>query len=78
VLNDRHHLDLTHIHKQLIELLLTLTIKNQVCPEHKNASSHNRQNLQTLEPEDSVEEQEELVDFERATEGEHNPMEGSL
>ena len=78
VLNDGHYLNLAHVDEQLIELFLVLAVKYQVCSEHEDARSHNRQDLKALKTQNPVEKQEKLVNFKCAAECEHYPVECSL
>lgn len=78
MLDDWHHFDLAHVHKQLVELFLVLAVEYQVSSEHEDAGSHDRQNLEAFEAENPVKQQEQLVNLKNATESKHHPLEGSL
>lgn len=76
VLDDGNHLKLAEIVEELVELFLISAVKNQVGTEDKDASRQDRQHLERLETNDSVQEQVDLVDLERADEGVVDPWEG--
>jgi hypothetical protein len=78
VLDNRHHLDLAQVYEQFVELVLALTVEDQVGSEDKDSCCHDRQDLQALEADYSIVKQEELVNLKHTTERIENPREGSL
>ena len=78
VLDDGHHFDLAQVEEKLIKLLLVGAVEDQVRPEHKNARRQDWENLKCLEANDSLPEQEDLIDLQTPNECIVHPVEGSL
>ena len=69
MLNDWHDFNLAQIGEELIKLVLTRAVKNQVGAEDENTSCEDSKDIQAFKANDSVEQQEQLVDFEGSHKG---------
>ena len=78
MLDDRHDLNLSEIMEELIEFLLVRAIQNQVASEYENAGRQYGQNFKSLEANDSIPEQVDLIDIEGTYESEVDPRERSF
>ena len=68
VLDDWHDLDLTKVKEKLIELLLIGAVEDQVGSEDEDASGEDRQDLEGLKADNTIEEKEDLIDLKYANE----------
>ena len=73
-----NHFYHAHVVEQLIILLLILAVEDEVGSEDEDRCSKYWQNLQSLEANNSVPQEIDLVDFENAYEAEHDPREYGL
>ena len=73
--NDLYH---AHVVEELVILLLILAVEDEVGPEDEDGCREYWQDLERLEPNNSVPEQVNLVDLKNAYEAEHDPWEYGL
>ena len=66
MLDDWHHLDLTQVQEQFIELFLACAVQDQIGSKHEDSCSQYGEYVQTFIAQDSIEQQEDLVNFQYA------------
>ena len=76
MLYDWHHFDLTQVKEELVKLLLIRAVKNQIRSEDKDAGSQDGQNFKRLKANYAIEQEVDLIDFQRAHESKVDPLEG--
>ena len=76
VLDDRHNLDLAEVKEELVKLFLVSAVQNQVSPEDKYAGCKYRQNFQSFEAYNSVQQHVHLVHLKTTYKAVVDPLEG--